>query len=168
MPGSRRAAFTLLEVLAALALLGLVFTALARSGNQGIVSEGKSRRRLEASLLADATLAEIELDLARGSLPEPGVTQEEVGEFRVEVESQPWELPAELQEVAAADAGSEQQPVFADASSGATPLTREIAVRVAWDYGGEELSVERVTFAVDFAGAQAAAGTPPTLAGPTQ
>ena len=59
--------------------------------------------------------------------------------------------------------------IFADASSRATGLTQEIVVRVAWDYGTEELSVERMTFAIDFAGAGLNAGAPlPTLAGAGQ
>ena len=45
--------FTLLEVMAAVAVVAIVFTTLARVANQGMQSQGISKRRLEASLLAD-------------------------------------------------------------------------------------------------------------------
>ena len=59
-------ALTLLEVMAAVALLVIVYTFLAKAATQGVRSEADSRRRMEASLLADATLAEIETRLALG------------------------------------------------------------------------------------------------------
>ena len=73
-----RNAFTLLEVLAAVAFVGLVFTALSRSATVGIISEGDNRRRMEAALLADAAMIEIELGLQASELPADGTTEEEV------------------------------------------------------------------------------------------
>ncbi len=54
---------TLLEVLAAVAVLGLLYTVLASAAVQGLRSEGESRRRLEASLLMDEQLVQIRIRL---------------------------------------------------------------------------------------------------------
>ena len=48
-----RGGFTLIEVLAAVALLGILYAVLARVAIEGLRAEGDSERRLEASLLAD-------------------------------------------------------------------------------------------------------------------
>ena len=69
---SRQHAFTLLEVLAAVAILALVYTVLARVGIQGFRAEGGADRRLRASLLADDTVAEIEGQIEMGSTPTIG------------------------------------------------------------------------------------------------
>ncbi len=82
-----RAAFTLLEVLAAIALLGVVFTALSRSAAVGVLSEGHSRRLLEASLLADTQLAELQLAALSGEVPEIGVKESDVDDFVIRVEA---------------------------------------------------------------------------------
>ena len=50
--------FTLLEVLAAVAILGIWFVVLASVGIQGLRAEGTNERRIRASLLADTILSE--------------------------------------------------------------------------------------------------------------
>ena len=89
-------ALTLLEVMAAVALLGILYTFLAKAATQGVRSEADSRRRMEASLLADATLAEIETLLAVGETLQLERTEIEEEEFRVSVEVMPFELPPGL------------------------------------------------------------------------
>ncbi len=56
-------AFTLLEVLAAVAILGIVYVVLADVAMQGLFAEGRAKRRLEASLKADLHLSELEVEI---------------------------------------------------------------------------------------------------------
>src|SRR5262247_3649626 len=85
-PPPAQAGLTLLEVLGAVALLAILYTVLAKNAIEGLRSEGESRRRLEASLLADERLAEIELKLASGASPPTGHDEEEREGFRVVTE----------------------------------------------------------------------------------
>jgi prepilin-type N-terminal cleavage/methylation domain-containing protein len=150
-------ALTLLEVMAAVALLGIVYTFLAKAATQGVRSEADSRRRMEASLLADATLAEIEIRLATGETLQPERTEEEKEEFRISVEVTPFEFAAELADKLA---GTAPKAPSALGTPGAEvpSLVQRVEVRVVWDDGIFERSAERVTFAFDTQAAQALTG----------
>jgi len=149
-------ALTLLEVMAAVALLGIVYTFLAKAATQGVRSEADSRRRMEASLLADATLAEIETRLALGETLQLERTEEENEEFRISVEVTPFELAAELAGKLTGTA-PEVPIAFGAAGAKAPSLVQRVEVRVVWDDGIFERSAERVTFALDTQAAQALA-----------
>jgi prepilin-type N-terminal cleavage/methylation domain-containing protein len=156
-------ALTLLEVMAAVALLGILYTFLAKAAAQGVRSEADSRRRMEASLLADETLAEIETRLATGEALRLERTETESEGFRVSVEVTPFELPPGL-----AGALGEMDPstpsVFGAGPAGAPSLLQRVEVRVVWDDGIFERSAERLTFAFDTQEAEALMGgleTPP-------
>ena len=147
-------ALTLLEVMAAVALLGIVYTFLAKAATQGVRSEADSRRRMEASLLADATLAEIETRLALGETLQLERTEEENEEFRISVEVTPFELAAELAGKLTGTA-PEVPIAFGAAGAKAPSLVQRVEVRVVWDDGIFERSAERVTFAFDTEAVQA-------------
>ena len=159
-------ALTLLEVLAAVALLGILYTFLAKAATQGVRSEADSRRRMEASLLADATLAEIETQLAIGEALQLERTESENEDFRVSVEVTPFELPAGLLGgLSETDPGTPS--AFGAGDAGAPSLLQRVEVRVVWDDGIFERSAERLTFAFDTQEAQALMGgleTPPGAA----
>ncbi len=161
MPRAERG-LTLLEVLGAVALLAILYTALAGSAIEGLRSEGESRRRLEASLLADERLAEIELSLASGVVPPIGSAEEELERFRVVTEVQPLELPprpesdaarAERTSLAAKRAAriaeKDVPSLFAPPRSGTAPALLGIDVIVRWDDGIFEREVRRTTYALD-------------------
>jgi prepilin-type N-terminal cleavage/methylation domain-containing protein len=159
---ARRSGLTLLEVMAAVALMGLVYTALASKATQGVMSEGDSLRRFQASLLADELLAEIETAAALQQSPEPGSSEEESedGIFTVTLDVTPWNVPLpeddEDPRLQAANAenvlgGSSQDP----------GVVLEVRVRIAWQDGIGERAIERVTFLLDLDRLRAAApGTP--------
>jgi len=148
---------TLLEVMAAVALLGILYTFLAKAATQGVRSEAESKRRMEASLLADATLAEIETRLALGETLQLERSEREEGDFEVSVEVTPFELPAELAgETAAATTPGAPNPLGAGDAE-APNLLQRVEVRVVWKDGIFERSAERVTFAFDAEAAQALA-----------
>ena len=143
-------ALTLLEVLAAVALLGILYTFLARAATQGVRSEADSRRRMEASLLADATLAEIETQLAAGEALQLESTEieSENADFRVSVEVTPLERPAGLAGRLAKTAPGTPS-AFGAGDADAPSLLQRVEVRVVWDDGIFERSAERLTFAFD-------------------
>lgn len=152
---TRARGFTLLEVLVAVALLGVVVTVLARSAIQGMNYEGDASRRLRASLLADRELARIEAGLKLGTPPQPGHQESQEGEeFRLSVDVQPIDpgqagfsalLGPNEGEPGAAPRGP--QPSDGPAPT-ALPLF-EILIRVAWTEGLQEQAVTRTTFAYD-------------------
>jgi len=159
---------TLLEVLGAVALLGILYTVLARSAIEGLRSEGESRRRLEASLLADERLAAIELSLDSGSVPPPGSSSEEEEGFTVRTEVSAFEPPPAREPARSASgkprslaarraaAGSEKVPSLFEKTASPTtpPALRTIEVTVRWEEGSEEREVRRTTYALDPAAAE--------------
>jgi prepilin-type N-terminal cleavage/methylation domain-containing protein len=161
---SRAAAFTMLEVLAAVALLGILYTTLAGVAAAWLRSEGESRRRFEASLAADRRLAELEAQVAAGAVPAPGESVAEEDPFRVTTRVEDFELPIELFEPAEPVAKPQQEGARPAAGSTLFPRQGEqvrsplrlIQIFVAWDEGDEQRRVERTTLAFDRSAAQAA------------
>jgi len=87
-PVTRESGMTLLEVMAAVVIVGLVHVVFFQAGGELLGREGENRRRIEATLLADRTLAELESALDRGLVPAPGVEAETVGDFAIEIETE--------------------------------------------------------------------------------
>ena len=157
----RRRGFTLLEVLAAVSVLAIVYTVLAGSAMQGLANEGESYRRLQASLIADRQLAGIEASLAQG-VPELGVTEGEEGDFAVAVETRAFDLAGLAAAAQATEGVRGAQPAGGEAVGGGVPfqlLTQprdgtppplvEIQIAVRWLEGNVEQMVTRTTFAYD-------------------
>jgi prepilin-type N-terminal cleavage/methylation domain-containing protein len=143
-------AFTLLEVMAAVAVVAIVFTTLARVANQGLQSQGTSKRRFEASLIADRALADIESDLQIGIVPEFGEVESEEGFFDVLVEVTPFDM-ASLPSASPGEGGSTGAaalPAPTAANAEASPI-RTIEITVTWQEGFEEQRVIRTTFGLD-------------------
>ena len=139
-----RSAFTLLEVLAAVAILGILYVVLADVAIQGLRSEGRSRRRMEASLLADLALSEIEIEIETGALPELGhLAEREQDIFRVNREDRPYRIPL-LDESAEVESGTGSPP-----EGGILASLREIELTVTWLEGMDELKVVRTTYIFD-------------------
>lgn len=163
--GARRAGFTLLEVLAAVLVLGVLYTVLANVAIQGLRAEGESLRRLEASLLADETLARIEAELSVGIVP-PIEHREEVQEpYEVVVDVTELELPPGLLEQADEAAGAAagegtrlggaqglESSVLGSTEPGQPGRLRRIEIVVHWAEADRDLSVTRTTFAFDSTG----------------
>jgi prepilin-type N-terminal cleavage/methylation domain-containing protein len=155
-------AFTLLEVLAAVAVLGLVYSILATSAIQGLRAEGDAGRRLRASLLADQRISDIEAQIAAGQLPAIGETESEADEFVVRIEVKPLDLQiAETKAskrakerldraVAAKPKGPSDGGSFL-AASGASKqsMLRRVDLSVSWADGDSEQSVRRTSFGLD-------------------
>jgi prepilin-type N-terminal cleavage/methylation domain-containing protein len=135
--------FTLFEVMAAVLVLGLMYTILAQSAIEGVRSEGVSRRRMEASLLADERLSDIETAIQSGIAPEVGESEEEVDDFVVRLDVVPFDATAYLGEEVEIAEGAKS---LLDPSGAALRL---VDLRVSWLEVDREFEVRRTTFAYD-------------------
>lgn len=169
---SDAAGFTLLEVLAAVAILGIAYAQLGQSGIMGLQHEGEARRRIHASLLADSVLTELESMIEAGTAPPIGTDEREEEGFRIAIAVDAFTLDVPEEEQAGnrlsnarsrlgGDEAAAPQPVagpslLGGGGPGATSPLRAISVEVAWDEGFGERSVRRTTYALD---PEAAAGT---------
>ena len=149
---SQRLGFTLLEVMAAVAVLGLIYVVLARGAMQGLQIEGDAGRRLRASLLADRVLNDLELELASGSAPRVGEQETTEEEFAIVVEVSPFDVASILpvaEEGGATAAPASSNELLAPSPHGGVPTLLSITVRVAWIEGVSEREVTRTSFAFD-------------------
>jgi prepilin-type N-terminal cleavage/methylation domain-containing protein len=147
--------FTLFEVMAAVLVLGILYTVLASTAIQGLRAEGESKRRLEASLLADEYVAEIEAGIAAGVFPELGTKQEEVeGGYQVVIEVVPFDPTPYLGEAFREQLPQPGDPTPSLLAPPAQPdqgLLRSVAVAVRWLEAEGEHEARRTTLAYDAA-----------------
>lgn len=149
--------FTLFEVLAAVLVLGLVFTVLADVAMDGLRSEGTNRRRAEASLLADRRLAELEASLAGGPPLPLGRTEEEAPPYLVVIEVTPLDLlgllppPDPDSAVPPPAEEAEVDSLLAVTPTGESRI-QQVTVTVEWEEVGQPYRVSRRTFAFDSTG----------------
>jgi prepilin-type N-terminal cleavage/methylation domain-containing protein len=163
----RPGGFTLLEVLAAVAILGIAYITLGSSGIQGLQHEGEARRRLEASLLADSVLFDIEDAIEWDVAPSLGEEEREEGDFTIAVTVSPFSIvvPEEsgrdgkrLDDARSRLGGSGEQArppaipgssLLGGSGPGAASPLRRIDVQIIWNEGFGERTVSRTTFALD-------------------
>ena len=91
MRRSSNAGFSLLEVLGAVAILGIWFTMISQISMIGLRNEGRSYRALMASLVVDEVLHEIELDMLRGNWPQVDSSEEETDDYIIRIDVEPYE-----------------------------------------------------------------------------
>ena len=150
-----RRGFTLIEVMAAVAVIGLVFSLLARMNIQGLRAEGRAARQLAAGLVADRVLAELEASLLAGVTPPLGRNERREDDFRVQIDVAGFELvlpPPEGRDVpdALQDGGDSDDTLIRARQRPRTPSSlRQIDVVVAWDAPGGEERIARRTFGYD-------------------
>jgi len=177
---ARRDGLTLLEVLAATLIFSLVMTALIGTSSSGVQRVGQSLRRLEADQVADAVVADLEIQMRKRIAPVI-----ERNEWKTEAESEEDAytirvLNRSIQEALAAPATTVAEeaagaaPVGETSGPGATRIgggsgiggmlateLPEVAkhlhqydVEVIWNGPGGPESVTRTTFAFDWQAAQ--------------
>jgi prepilin-type N-terminal cleavage/methylation domain-containing protein len=149
--------FTLLEVLGAVAILGITYIMLATSAIQGLRIIGESQRRIEASLLADRTLAQIEMAIEMGQPIEVGLEETEAGPFLVEIEV--LDMEEEYSEEVGEDEPQDLLAFLSAESNGPfAPIRevnlllgylREVHITVRWKDAADELEVTRTSFVYD-------------------
>ena len=163
IPGLRgRAAFTLLEVLAAVAILGIVYAVLAGVAIDNLRTEGDTARRLLASLAADRALVAVETLIEAGAVPPLGSygaedldlleADEDESGLLVRIAVTPFESTL-VERAAEADPRPATGPSLLTPVYGVPSPLRRIEVTVLWTDGPLERSVSRTTFALDPAAA---------------
>jgi prepilin-type N-terminal cleavage/methylation domain-containing protein len=161
--GTGRRGFTLLEVMAAVALFGIVYVAIAGATVEGLGLENDARQRLEAATLADAEISRLETEMLAGVPPRIGNTEREDGPFRIEIDVQPFDLVS-LGLTPPQQGGRDPQvgtraagtPDLLLAGNGSTaPPVLAISVGVHWEDRGNARSVARDTFGLDLTAAAA-------------
>lgn len=165
---------TLLEVLAATLIFTLVMSVLIGASQMGVQRAGDAARRLEASQLADAIVAELEIQMRSGIAP-PVEEEERTSEderYRIRV------LDRSLQQALAesgAESGAGLETPPAPGAGGATQIggagsgigtllagelpeaakhLHQYDVEVSWDEQAGPVSVTRTTFAFDWQAAK--------------
>lgn len=157
MGKARAQGLTLLEVLAAVVVVGITYGVFFQAGGEMLRREGENKRRIQATLLADRALAEIETELDRGLVPREGQVETTEGNFDLEIETAPTPIQLAAPERGTPRAGSDADPnslLGSPARPGSSAL-RRIDIRVRWIEGVGEREIQRTTFAFDPAGAQA-------------
>ena len=141
-PSSRTCGgFTLLEVLAAVAILGIWYAVLASVAIQGVRAEGENERRVRASLIADEVLDDLETEMDEGTFPELGVAETERDSFRIEVETAP------IAESGLATDFDLFALLSGEAAEGLMRDLLAIEVRVVWKEGVDDKVIRRITYA---------------------
>lgn len=142
--------FTLLEVMVAVAILGIVLALLVRAAVGGMAVEGDAHRRLAASLIADRLLAEVESQALLGTLPELGRTEDEEGGYQLAVETRPLEL-SRLGLAEPRDPALGAPTGLLGVGGSTSPPLLEVEVSVQWKEGVHTQEVRRTTFSFDAA-----------------
>ena len=149
--------FTLIEVMAGVLVLGLLYTVLASSAMRGLRSEGTDRRRADAEMIADRELSELELQLGGSEPIEDGTSEREQEPYKVIVDVEPADvlamLPRDLREDVTRTTDPKAPSALHD-ERGRSRL-RQVSVVVEWDEAGQPDRVARTTFALDTAGLEA-------------
>lgn len=137
--------FTLLEVMGAVVILGIVGVSLITSSMDSSHRARQARDRLGASLLADSTLAAIETHTKSGGLT-PGTQRDETEDgYEIEIETQPANLAALAGGLGEPEDEDDSAGLLSASSRGPAVLT-QIHVRVTDPSGGV---AERVSFVFD-------------------
>jgi prepilin-type N-terminal cleavage/methylation domain-containing protein len=161
-----RGGFTLLEVLAAFALVAIAYTTLSGAGAQSLQKEGEAVRRLNASLIADRELHRLELLFDQGAAPPLGEEENVEGPYTVAVQVTPFDLAVPEPEKPRAlereedrarrpgeslrdGAGAAVGPSLIAGERGQPGPLRRVDVVVRWDEGWSQAAVTRTTFGLD-------------------
>jgi prepilin-type N-terminal cleavage/methylation domain-containing protein len=144
-----RRGFTLIEVLGAVLVLAVLYTVLAEAAIGGLRTEGENRRRLEASLLADDMLMEIESGLLSGNVPQIGREESEDDLYLITLEVRAID-PSEF--LPAQAFGERSIALDLLGGDGDESPLRAIEISVAWFEVEDERVVRRTTFAFDTGG----------------
>ena len=141
--------------MAAVAILGIVYSYLAKATSQGILTAGDSRWRMEASLAADEAFVELERELRTAFPLQLGQTTSQLGDFTISRQVDPFTPPPGLLPEVDPDSAAAS---LISGSANSPGILRRVAIRVSWFDGVQEQSLERITYAYDPAAAAAILG----------
>lgn len=127
---SKDAGFTLLEVMVALAILGVSLVLTMQLFSGALSSTALSRHYTEATFLARHKLEELSLDDQLASGSQAGNFEGEYEKYSWEAEMSPFEFP---------------QPVAMNDEAVARPQIVQLKLAVSWEERGKTYKVELVT-----------------------
>ncbi|HIF91998.1 MAG TPA: prepilin-type N-terminal cleavage/methylation domain-containing protein [Myxococcales bacterium] len=151
---------TLLEVLAAVMIFAMVMTVLISTSTNAVHHVGQSARRLDADLVADTLLSDLEIQIRQGLAP--GVEDGEFTQDQYTIRLAMTDLiPSDSISGSGAASGAASEVFAGDALSsigGALPevaaYLRQYDIEVSWLTQSGPQSVLRTTFAYDWPAAQ--------------
>ncbi len=149
----KRDGFTLLEVMVALAILGVAIAEIIGFQARGVLLNNRARRLTEATMLARNKMVEhqlkLEQDMLRGAFPEPG---EEEGEFDRPYEMYKYKIELKKVEIPAPPAPEGEQNqlmgMMGTVTKQISAAVRELKLTVSWDEQGKEKKISVATHLV--------------------
>jgi hypothetical protein len=151
-PNARRSSgelgLTLLEVLAAAMIFAMVMTVLISTSTTAVRSVGVSARRLEASLLADDIIADLEIQMKQGIAPEVDESESETGPYSVRILRSEFSQDPGASDEESAGLGIAAM-LGADLPEVATHL-KQYDLEISWFEQNGPQTVTRTTFAFDW------------------
>jgi len=154
-PDRRKAGLTLLEVLAAAMIFAMVMTVLIGTSSTAVHNVGQSARRLEANLLADEILADLEIQMKQGYAPEVSELPTESEDFAIQttrtdvIPGDPNASPASALQALAGSTG-DITAMLATGLPEVGAYLRQYDIEVSWVEQEGTQTVRRTTFAYDW------------------
>ena len=140
--------FTLLEVLAATTIFAMVMTVLISTSSTAVHRVGVSARRLEANLVADEILVDLEIQLKLGIAPEVDQSESTRDQYVIRVlRTDLFQDPGPTDSV---DAGSSIASMLGSELPEVAKHLKQYDIEVSWFEQNGPQRVTRTTFAFDW------------------
>ena len=159
-PARDASGFTLLEVLAAVAILAIWYVVIAAMATDGLRKQGLSLRLMEASGIANRYMAEIEASTLDGTVPPLRDEETEEGDFLVHIFIVPFGFGVTVDKavdpgrVGGKPGSPDLKTLLKSEMPGINRHLVSINVRVSWEEGPDERSVRRSSYAFNLAEAR--------------
>ena len=154
----RLEAFSLLEVLAAVAILAIWYVVIAAMATDGLRKQGISNRLLEASEIAGRLITEIEATAVQGIAPELRDEETQEGDFFIRVLVVPFGFgmsePIRNEGVGSSKSAPGMQQLLTTAMPGMSAHLVSINVSVSWEEAADLRTINRTSYAFDLASAK--------------
>lgn len=148
----RSYAFTLLEVMVAIAILAMSMTAIIGLTGSSMMKSARAEKLAVATMLARQKMTEVEIELqkgmAKGEFPED---KSEDGKFDDPFEDYTWKFELKKVELPApvtGEEGSVQDLVGKEMTREISKTVREVKLTVFWKERGQEQTLDVVTHLV--------------------
>lgn len=150
----KKKGFTLLEVMVALAILGVAIGEIIAFQARGMLLNNRARRLTEATMLARTKMVEYQLkleqDILRGAFPETG---EEEGEFERPYDMYKYKIELKKVEIPAPPTPEGEQQnammgMMGMVTKQISAAVRELKLTVMWDEQGKEKIISVATHLV--------------------
>ena len=150
---------TLLEVLAAAMIFAMVMTVLIGTSSTAVHNIGVSARRLEADLVADEVLADLEIQMHQGIAPEIAENEIIRDQFSIRVfQTALGQTPSSVQDAGPGSAANDITALLGTELPEVAKHLKQYDIEVGWIEQNGPQKVTRTTFAFDWQAAAAEFG----------